>query len=80
MGIFDIPENYLSNVDCKLYMRKLHTSSLKSSSTLSSRSIREMYNIFNHAQKQCLMLNSYIPGIHSLIYPKRPYKFYFLKN
>ena len=32
-----------------------------------------MYNTFNCSQKQHLMLNSYLPGINTLTFPKRHY-------
>ena len=46
MIFVDTPENYLSNVDHKLDMRKVRTSSVKSLSTLFSCSIHVMYNKF----------------------------------
>ena len=52
-------------------MRKLRTSSVKSSSTLFSCSIHAMYNKFNCSQKQRLVLKSYLPGINTSIFPKR---------
>ena len=54
-------------------MRKVHTSSVNSSSALFSCSIHSMYNIVNRSQKQHLMLKSYIPGINLLIGPRRNY-------
>ena len=74
MSIVSTPEKDLSNVDCKSYTRKLHTSSVNSSAELFSCSIRAMYNISNNAQKQHFMLNSYLPVIHTSIFPKRHYK------
>ena len=47
MSIVDTPEKYLSKVDRKADMKKVRTSSVKSSSTLSSCSIRAMYNRVN---------------------------------
>ena len=32
-----------------------------------------MYNRVNHAQKQRLILNSYLPGIITLVFPNRHY-------
>ena len=71
MSIFNSPEKYLSNFDRKCDMRKGHTSSVNSSLTLSSCSIREIYNRFNCDEKLCLMLNSYPPGIITSIFLKR---------
>ena len=45
MSIVDTPEKDVSKVDRKLDKRKIRTSSIKSSSTLFSCSIRSMYNI-----------------------------------
>ena len=45
-------------------MIKVRKYSVNSSSTYG-----EMYNIFDIAQKQRLVLKSYIPGINSFIYP-----------
>ena len=39
-----------------------------------------MYNGFNRDQKKRLMLKSYIPGIYSLMGPKRYYNTFFLKK
>ena len=33
--------------------------------------MRAMYNRVNHAQKPHLLLKSYLPGINTLIFPKR---------
>ena len=52
MSIVDNPENYESNVDRKLDERKLRKSSIKSSSTLFSCSISEIYDRFHRGQKQ----------------------------
>ena len=73
MSIIDTPEKYLSNVDRKSDLREVRTSSVKSSSTSFSGSIREMYNRVNLAQKQRLMLSLHIPGINTSIFPKRHY-------
>ena len=73
MSIVDTPENYLPNVDHKSDMRKVRTSSIKSSSTLFYSSISSMYNRVNFSQKQRFMLNSYVPGINTSILPKRHY-------
>ena len=54
-------------------MRKVRTSSVKSSSKLFSCSIRTIYNRVKCAQKQRLMLNSYIPGVSTSIFPERHY-------
>ena len=71
MSIFDTLEYYLSNIDRKSDMRKVRTSSVKSSSILFSCLICTMYNIVHCVQIQHLMLNSYIPGINIPICPKR---------
>ena len=63
MSIVETPEKYLSNVDRKLDMIKVRTSSVNSSSTLFIFSTFAMYNRFNCVQKQLLMLKSYITGI-----------------
>ena len=55
ISIVDTPEKDVSNVDRKLDKRKIRTSLIKSSSTLFSFSIREVYNIFHRAQNQRLM-------------------------
>ena len=52
-------------------MRKVRTSSVNSSSTLFYCSICAIYNRFNHDKKQRLVLNSYLPGINTSIFPKR---------
>ena len=54
-------------------MRKLRISLVKSSSTLFSFSICAIYNRVNISQKQHLMFNLYLPGINSMIFPKRDY-------
>ena len=54
-------------------LSRVCTSSVNSSSTLFSCSICAMYNRLNRAHKQRLMLKSYIPGMNSLIGPKRHY-------
>ena len=51
MSIFGTPEKFLSGVNGKYDMRKVRTSSVNSSSTLFSCSIRIMYNRVNCAQK-----------------------------
>ena len=71
--IFDTPYNIFSNVEGKSDIRKVHTSSINSSSTLFLCSIRSMYIIVNRAQKQFLVLKSYILGVYSLISTKRHY-------
>ena len=68
--IVDTPEKDISNVDRKSDMIKVHTSSVKSSLSLFSCTIRAMYSIFNRAQKQSLMLKSYLPGVNLSVYPK----------
>ena len=68
--IVDTHENYLSNIEGKYDMTQVRTSSVKPSSTLFLCSVRAMYNIIN---KKTLMLKSYIPGIDSMIGPKRNY-------
>ena len=80
MSIVDTPEKHLSNVDSKLDMRKVRTSSIKSSSTLFSCSIRTMYNIVHCAQRKSLTLESYIPGINTSIFPKKHDANIFSKN
>ena len=54
-------------------MIKVRTYSVNSSLTLFSCSIRAIYNRVKSDQKQHLVLKSYIPGINSLIGPKRHY-------
>ena len=66
-------ETYLSNVDRKSGMKKLHTSLVQSSSTIFSCSIRSIYNIVIHTKKQRLMLKLCLPGINTLILLKRHY-------
>ena len=70
MIIIDTPETFLSNIDRKYDIIKVRTSSVKVSSTLFSCSMRAMYNIFNCALKQRLMLKSYLTGINTSIFPK----------
>ena len=74
MIIFDTPEKDLSNFDGKFDIRKICTSSVKSSSTLFSCSVRAIYNRVNRDQKKILVLKSYIPGINSLVSPKIHYE------
>ena len=69
MSIFDTPEKYLSNVDCKSDMIKVRTSSVKSSSTNISCSICAMYNIVHCAPNKLLVLNLYLPGVNTSIFP-----------
>ena len=59
--------------ECKSDLCKICTSSVNSSSTLFLCSICAMYNRLNRAQKQRLMLNSYISGMYLWIGPKRHY-------
>ena len=80
MIIVDTPEKDLSNVDGKYDTRNVYTSSVKSSSTIFSCSLRAMYNRSNIYQKQCLMLKSYIPEINPLIGPKRHYEIFSYGN
>ena len=54
-------------------MKKVHTSSVKSPSTLFFCSIRATYNRVHRAQNKCLMLKSYLPGINTSNFPKRHY-------
>ena len=68
------PEKDLSNVYRKLYMRKVRTSSINSSSKLFSCSILAMYNRVNSAQNKRIMLKSYIYGINTSILPKKHYE------
>ena len=65
MSIFGTSEKNLSNVDRNSDLRKVRTSSVKSSSKLFSFSIHEIYNRFDHSQKQFTLLKSYIPGINT---------------
>ena len=51
MSIVDTPERDVSKVDRKLYKRKIRTSSIKSSSTSFSCSIRSVYNRFYSGKK-----------------------------
>ena len=55
-------------------MIKVSTSSVNSSSTLSSCSMRAMYNIVHRDQKQSLMLKIYLSWINTSIFQKRYYK------
>ena len=64
MSLVDTPEKDVSNVDRKLYKKKVHTSSINSSSTLFSCSICEIYNRVHRAQNKRLMLKSFIPAIN----------------
>ena len=80
MSIFDTPEKDLSNVDSKYDMRKVRTSSVKLSSTLFYCSMHAMYNIFDCAQKQRLVLKSYIPGINTSVFPRIHYNILFYEN
>ena len=77
MSIVDTTEKDLSNVEGKEDTREVHTSSVKSSSTLFSCSLRAIYIRVHRAQKHCLVLKSYIPGINSWIVPRRCYDFFF---
>ena len=77
MSIFDTHKKDLSKVDWKCDMRKVRASSVNSSSTLFFCSVRAMYNRFNRAQKQSLMLKSYIPGTKNFIDPKIHYEDFF---
>ena len=54
-------------------MRKVRTYSLNSSPKLFSCSMRTIYNRDNRAKKQRLVLNSYLLGINTSIFPKRHY-------
>ena len=65
MSIVDTPKNKVSKVDRKLDKRKIHTSSINSSSTLFSCSIPAMYNIAHRSPNRNLTLKSYIPGINT---------------
>ena len=76
MSIVDAPEKHLSNVDRKSEMIKVRTSSVNSSSILFSYSICDIYNRVDCAQKQHIVLNSYLPGINTSIFPKRHYDNY----
>ena len=51
----DTPKKYVSNVDKKLYNRKVHTYLIKSSLTLFSCVIRAMYIIVHCAQNKHIM-------------------------
>ena len=74
MSIVDTPENGVSNVDRELDKRKICTSSINSSSTLFSCSIRAMYNKVHCSQKKNLMLKLYIPEINTSILPNNHYE------
>ena len=78
MSIVDTPKKDVSNVDRKLYRRKIRKSLIKLSSTLFYFSIRAMYNIVHCAQNQCLTLKLFIPAINTSIFPKKHYEKYFL--
>ena len=69
MSIVDTSEKNLPNFDRKSNMRKVRTSSVKSSSTLFYFSIYAIYNRLNSAKK-LLMLNLCLPGINTSIFPK----------
>ena len=58
MSIVYTPESYVSNFNRKLDKRKVSTSSIKSSSTLFSCSIRAMYNRVNRAKNKRLTKSS----------------------
>ena len=64
----------------KLYIRKVRTSSVNSSSILFSCSIREVYNRVKFAKKQRRTSKAYIPGINSLIDPNWGYENIFMKK
>ena len=70
-SIIDAPEKDVSNIDRKIGKRNVRTSSIKSSSTLFSCSIRAMYNRVHRAQSKRLILKSYINGINTSILPKK---------
>ena len=74
MSIVDTPEKDVSNVDRKVYKRKIRTSLIKSSSTLFSFSVRSIYNIVHNAQNQRLVLKSFIPAINASIFPLKYYE------
>ena len=80
MSIVDTPEKDVSKVDRKLDNRKISISSINSSSTLFSCSIRAIYNRVHRAQNKRLVLKSYIPGINTYILSNKHYEIYFLKN
>ena len=74
MSIVDTPEKDVSKVDRKLDNRKISISSINSSSTLFSCSIREIYDRVYCAQNQRLLLKSYIPAINKSIFLKKNYE------
>ena len=75
-SIVNTPGKDSSKVDGKSDTIKVQTYLIKSSSKLFYFSIRVIYNRVNWAQKQYLVLKSFIPGISSLIGPKRNYDFF----
>ena len=77
MIIVDTSEKYFSDVESKTDTRKVCISSVKLPSTLFLCLLLTTYNRLHHAQKQHLMLKSYIPGIYSLIGLKRHYYTFF---
>ena len=79
-SIVNTPEKDVSNVDRKVDKRKIHTSLIKSSSTLFSCSIRTMYNRVHRVPNKCLMLKSFIPSINTSFFPKKYYEISFLKT
>ena len=80
MSIIFTPAKDLSNVDRKSDMKFFCSSSVKLSSILFSWSIRAIYNRVNNYQKKRLMLKSYLPGINTLVFPKRHYENIFPKT
>ena len=71
MSIFNTTEKNVSNIDRKLDKSKLLTSSIKSSSTIFSCSIRVIYNRVHRDKNQRLMLKSYIPAVNKSNFPKK---------
>ena len=77
MSIVYTPEKDVSNFDMKLYKSIVCNTSINSSSTLFSCSIRAIYNRVHRAQNKYFMLKSYIPTINTSIFPKKHYDIIF---
>ena len=80
MSIVETSKKNVSNIDRKLYKRKVRTSSINSSSTLFSYSICAVYNRVHRSQNQRLMLKTYIPAINKSIFSKKLYENIFSRD
>ena len=78
MSIVETNEKDVSKVDRKLDKRKIHTSSINSSSTLFCCLIHAMCIIFHHAKEN--ILKSYTPGINTSILLKKHYENIFFEK